>query len=50
MTEIASSHAIATEIDGSETIIVPGLQHLGLLERPALFTGPTKDFLIRHAG
>lgn len=46
----AMSHAIAREIDGSETIIVPGLQHLGLLERPALFTGPTKDFLIRHAG
>jgi pimeloyl-ACP methyl ester carboxylesterase len=46
----AMSHAIASEIAGAETIIVPGLQHLGLLERPELFTGPTKDFLARHAG
>lgn len=46
----AMSHAIAGEIAGAETIIVPGLQHLGLLERPDLFTGPTRDFLSRHAG
>jgi (E)-2-((N-methylformamido)methylene)succinate hydrolase len=46
----AMSHAIASEIAGAKTIIVPGLQHLGLLERPAHFTGPTREFLIRHAG
>lgn len=46
----AMSNAIASEIAGAQTIIVPGLQHLGLLERPELFTGPTRDFLIRHAG
>ena len=43
----AMSHAIAAEIAGSETIIIPNLQHLGLLEDPAAFTGPVVDFLDR---
>ena len=30
----AMSHAIAAEIAGAECVIVPGLQHLGLIERP----------------
>lgn len=44
----AMSQAIASEIEGAETIIVPDLQHLGLLERPELFTGPVLEFLGRH--
>lgn len=41
----AMSHAIASEIPNSQTIIVPKLQHLGLLERPELFTKPILEFL-----
>jgi pimeloyl-ACP methyl ester carboxylesterase len=41
------SHDIATEIDGAETIIVPHLQHLGLMEAPIAFTVPILDFLKR---
>jgi pimeloyl-ACP methyl ester carboxylesterase len=44
----AMSHAIAAEIAGSETVIVPGLQHMGLMERPELFTTPLLDFLGRR--
>lgn len=43
----AMSHAIASEIPGAETIIVPHLQHMGLTEQPDLFTGPILDFLDR---
>lgn len=42
------SRAIAAEIEGAETIIVPGLQHLGLMEAPEAFTGPVLDFLKRR--
>jgi pimeloyl-ACP methyl ester carboxylesterase len=41
------AHAIAHEIIGARTIIVPTLQHLGLIERPRLFVGPLHDFLIQ---
>lgn len=41
----AMSHAIASEIAGARTLIVPGLQHMGLAEAPHLFTGPLLDFL-----
>lgn len=44
----AMSHAIAGEIAGAETVIVPGLQHLGLIERPDLFAAPLATFLSRH--
>lgn len=43
----AMSHAIASEIAGAETLILPGLQHLGLIERPELFTQPILHFLER---
>jgi pimeloyl-ACP methyl ester carboxylesterase len=43
----AMSHAIATETPGAETLIVPQLQHLGLIEQPALFSQPVLDFLNR---
>lgn len=39
------SRAIAGEIEGAELVIVPGLQHMGLVERPELFTGPLQRFL-----
>lgn len=39
------SQAIASEIEGSQLIIVPGLQHLGLIERPDLFIAPLQKFL-----
>lgn len=41
----AMSHAIAGEIPGARTIIVPGLRHMGLMERPELFTEPLLRFL-----
>ena len=43
------SFAIASEIEGAETVIVPGLQHLGLIERPDLFTQPILGFLERRS-
>ena len=43
----AMSHAIAAEITGSDTHIVPHLQHLGLMEAPELFTTPVMEFLER---
>ena len=43
----AMSRAIASEIGGSEVMIVPGLQHMGLVERPDLFIGPVLEFLDR---
>ena len=41
------SHAIGSEITGSQVIILPGLQHMGLVERPDLFAGPVLEFLDR---
>ncbi len=41
----AMSHAIAAEIPGAETVIVPHLQHMGLVEEPSLFTEPVLRFL-----
>lgn len=41
----AMSHSIATEIPGAQTLIVSGLQHMGLAEAPDRFTGPLLDFL-----
>lgn len=44
------SHDIANEIAGSQTIIIPKLQHLGLMEDPDAFTNPILEFLERsHA-
>ena len=45
----AMSHAIAAEIAGAECVIVPGLQHLGLIERPEVFTAEILGFLARSA-
>ena len=39
------SEAIASEIAGAELIIIPDLQHLGLLEQPHLFLAPLQRFL-----
>jgi len=33
----AMSEAIAAEITGAQTVIVPELQHLGLIEQPRIF-------------
>ena len=41
----AMAHAIAAEIAGSQTVIVPGLRHLGLLERPRAVVDPVLRFL-----
>ena len=41
----AMSHAIANEIHGARTLIIPRLQHLGLLEDAPLFTQPILSFL-----
>ena len=41
----AMSRGIAADIAGAQTIIVPRLQHLGLVEEPDLFTEPLLAFL-----
>lgn len=41
----AMSQAIAGEIAGATLIIIPELQHLGLIERPDLFLKPLLSFL-----
>ncbi|MGH1538888.1 MAG: alpha/beta fold hydrolase [Arenicella sp.] len=41
----AMSLAIASEIDGAETVILPRLQHMGLVEQPELFIEPLLTFL-----
>ena len=41
------SRSIGTEIDGAEVQIVERLQHLGLIEEPAAFTGPILTFCER---
>ena len=43
----AMAQAIAAEIPGARTEIVPDLQHLGLMEDPEAFAAPTLDFLKR---
>lgn len=39
------SHDIATEIQDAKTIIIPSLQHMGLMERSDLFVEPMLEFL-----
>ena len=41
------SHAIASEIPRARNLIVPGLKHMGLMERPELFWTPILQFLIQ---
>lgn len=41
----AMSQAIASEIEGSQVIVVPGLQHMGLCENPSFFISALVDFL-----
>ena len=41
----AMSHGIASEIAGAKTVIIPSLQHMGLVEEPAFFTDPVLRFL-----
>lgn len=41
----AMSEAIAREITGAKTIVVPRLQHMGLTEEPLSFTQPLLTFL-----
>ena len=42
------AHAIGADIMGTETVIVPGLQHLGMMERPELFLDPLLAFLRKY--
>lgn len=41
------SHDIAAEIPGAQILIIPNLQHLGLMEDPNAFTDPITNFLER---
>jgi pimeloyl-ACP methyl ester carboxylesterase len=41
----AMSKAIASEINRSKVVIIPKLQHMGLVERPEFFTRPLLAFL-----
>jgi len=44
------TRAIAAEIEGAETVILPGLRHMALAEDPAAVNGPLRDFLDRRYG
>lgn len=46
----AMTQAIASEIPGAEVLVIPELQHLGILERPELFINPLLGFLKRAPG
>lgn len=39
------SQAISSEIEGSQMLVLPDLKHLGLIEKPELFTNPVLAFL-----
>ncbi|MCY3770059.1 MAG: alpha/beta hydrolase [Gammaproteobacteria bacterium] len=39
------AHDISSDIAGARTLVVPGLQHLGMLEQPTLFIEPMLKFL-----
>jgi pimeloyl-ACP methyl ester carboxylesterase len=41
----AMSQAIAAEIEGAQVIIVPGLQHMGLIENPSFFISALAEFM-----
>ena len=41
----AMSQSIASEIDGAQVIIAPGLQHMGLCENPSFFVAALVEFL-----
>lgn len=42
---VAMTHAIAAEIPGAVTTILPGLRHMAMLEAPAVFNHMLIDFL-----
>ncbi|NKB61002.1 MAG: alpha/beta fold hydrolase [Gammaproteobacteria bacterium] len=44
----AMTFGIASEIYNAETLIVPHLKHMGLVERPLDFVNPTIKFLKQH--
>ena len=44
------TRAMVAEIPGAESIIVPGLRHLGMIEDPKEFISPLMTFLDRHLG
>lgn len=39
------THAIAAEIPGAQTLILPGLRHMALMEDPAALNIPLRAFL-----
>jgi hypothetical protein len=39
------THAIAAEIAGAQTLILPGLRHMALMEAPAAVNTPLRAFL-----
>ena len=41
----AMSQSIASEINGAQVIIVPGLRHMGLTENPSFFIAALVEFL-----
>lgn len=44
------TRAIAAEISGAETLILPGLRHMALVEAPEAINRPLIAFLDRHLG
>ncbi len=43
------AHAIAAEVAGAQTLILPGLRHMALMERPALTNAALLSFLSKAA-
>ena len=43
------SYAISDKIEQAQVLIVPHLQHMGLLEQPSAFIEPLMTFLSKHA-
>ncbi len=41
------ARAIAAEIPGAQTVVLPGLRHMALAEDPPAINGPLRDFLDR---
>jgi pimeloyl-ACP methyl ester carboxylesterase len=46
---VAMSHAITSEMISSETVIIPDLQHMGLIEAPSLFSDEIIHYLKTHS-
>ena len=47
---VAMTHAIAAEIPGAQTRVLPNLRHMAMLQAPTEFNQMLLDFLLKHDG